>query len=280
MRSRPSAMPPCGGVPYSSASRKKPNRVARLLVADVQQPEDPALHGRVVDSDAAAADLAAVQHEVVGLRAHLARRRLRACAMSSSIGLVNGWCIGDHRLSSASHSSSGKSTTQRNSNWSGSSRLEPLRDAQPQLAEHLRRRVGLARRHHQQVAAAGGRAHQRRADRLLAHRLQDRALHAAFRGVARPDQALRAERLGLVGQRVQLLARLAARARNHEAAHHAPRVERSRGTTANVVVGERRDRSSIAIPQRRSGLSEPYFAIASAYDIRGNGVGDRRCRPP
>ena len=26
MRSRPSAMPPCGGVPYSSASRKKPKR--------------------------------------------------------------------------------------------------------------------------------------------------------------------------------------------------------------------------------------------------------------
>ena len=70
----------------------------------------------VVDSDAAAANLAAVQHEVVGLRAHLARRRSRASAMSSSIGLVNGWCIGAHRLSSASHSSSGKSTTQRNSN--------------------------------------------------------------------------------------------------------------------------------------------------------------------
>src|SRR4029079_13627968 len=27
MRSRPRAMPPCGGVPYSSASRKNPNRI-------------------------------------------------------------------------------------------------------------------------------------------------------------------------------------------------------------------------------------------------------------
>ena len=26
MRSTPNAMPPCGGVPYSRASRKKPNR--------------------------------------------------------------------------------------------------------------------------------------------------------------------------------------------------------------------------------------------------------------
>jgi hypothetical protein len=43
IRSSPSAMPPCGGVPYSSASRKKPNRVLRLLVADVEQPEDPRL---------------------------------------------------------------------------------------------------------------------------------------------------------------------------------------------------------------------------------------------
>ena len=26
------------------------------------------------------------------------------------------------------------------------------------------------------------------------------------------------------------------------------------------------------MPQRRSGLSDPYFAIASEYGIRGNGV--------
>jgi len=32
MRSRPRAIPPCGGVPYSSASRKKPKRALRFLV--------------------------------------------------------------------------------------------------------------------------------------------------------------------------------------------------------------------------------------------------------
>ena len=45
----------------------------RLLVADAQPPEHPRLQRRVVDSDAAAADLAAVQHQVVGLRADRAR---------------------------------------------------------------------------------------------------------------------------------------------------------------------------------------------------------------
>src|SRR4029450_11582453 len=43
---------------------------ARVLVADVQQAEGLSLHARIVDSRAAAAYLAPVQHQVVGLRAH------------------------------------------------------------------------------------------------------------------------------------------------------------------------------------------------------------------
>ena len=62
-------MPPCGGVPYSSASRKKPNRAFASSSDDPQQPEDQALQPLVVDPDAAAGDLAAVEHEVVGARA-------------------------------------------------------------------------------------------------------------------------------------------------------------------------------------------------------------------
>ena len=64
-------MPPCGGVPYESASRKKPKRSLRLLVGQRQELEDLRLQRRVVDPDAAAADLVAVQHQVVGLGAHL-----------------------------------------------------------------------------------------------------------------------------------------------------------------------------------------------------------------
>ena len=98
MRSRPSAMPPCGGVPYSSASRKKPKRELRLLLADVEQREDPALHRR---------------HRGFGCcrrrsRCRSARDRTpwrapcqdrcRACSKSSSCGEVNGWCIDDVAL--------------------------------------------------------------------------------------------------------------------------------------------------------------------------------------
>ena len=73
-------MPPCGGVPYSSASRKKPNRASRVLVRDAEQPEDVPLHVGAVDPDAAAGDLRAVQREVVGARAHRARAPSRAAA--------------------------------------------------------------------------------------------------------------------------------------------------------------------------------------------------------
>ena len=45
----------------------------RLLVGDLQQPEDAGLHLGLVDSDASAADLVAVQHEVIGARADRGR---------------------------------------------------------------------------------------------------------------------------------------------------------------------------------------------------------------
>ena len=45
----------------------------RLLLADVEQRENTALHRGVMNADTAAADFAAVQHEVVCLRAHVAR---------------------------------------------------------------------------------------------------------------------------------------------------------------------------------------------------------------
>ena len=86
MRSRPSAMPPCGGVPYSSASRKKPNRVRRLLVADVQQPEDLALHGRCRGYGCCRRRSRC--RSARGRRPSRAPRPAptRACRMSSSIG--------------------------------------------------------------------------------------------------------------------------------------------------------------------------------------------------
>ena len=51
-----------------------------LLVRDLQQLEDQALQRLVVDPDAAAGDLAAVQHEVVGARPRAARDRVSSSA--------------------------------------------------------------------------------------------------------------------------------------------------------------------------------------------------------
>ena len=71
IRSSPSARPPCGGVPYSSASRKKPKRVFACLIAQAEQAEHRGLRLAVMDADAAAAQLPAVQDDVVGLGQHL-----------------------------------------------------------------------------------------------------------------------------------------------------------------------------------------------------------------
>ncbi len=67
MRSRPNAMPPCGGAPYCSASSRKPNFRRWSSGADLQRGEHLCLHVRAVDAHRAAADLPAVQDDVVGL---------------------------------------------------------------------------------------------------------------------------------------------------------------------------------------------------------------------
>ena len=54
-RSRPKAMPPCGGAPYCSASSRKPNLRLRFLGVDLQRAEHLALHFLAVDTHRAAA---------------------------------------------------------------------------------------------------------------------------------------------------------------------------------------------------------------------------------
>ena len=76
MRSSPSAMPPCGGVPYSSASRKKPKRDVGFFVRHAQRSKDFALNVLAMNTDRARSQLGAVEHDVVGQRANFAKRRL------------------------------------------------------------------------------------------------------------------------------------------------------------------------------------------------------------
>ena len=95
-----------------------------------------------VRADRAAAELGAVDDEVVGAREQRARvgevelaRRRRPGA-----GAVNGWCIAVQRRSASSYSNIGNSTTHSTS-WRERS-ISPKRSAElePQRAERLRRR--------------------------------------------------------------------------------------------------------------------------------------------
>ena len=77
-----------------SASSRKPKRASRLLLGDAERVEDLLLDVGAVDTDRPAADLRAVEHDVVGARAQRARVRRR-----SPVGAVNGWCSASQRSS-------------------------------------------------------------------------------------------------------------------------------------------------------------------------------------
>ena len=70
MRSSPSAMPPCGGVPYSSASRKNPNRCRASSSLMPSDAEDLLLHILAVNTDRSRPQLQPVHRQVVAVRAH------------------------------------------------------------------------------------------------------------------------------------------------------------------------------------------------------------------
>ena len=93
----------------------------------------------------------------------------------------------------------------------------------------LRRRLVRPGGHEHEVGRPGAGELQRAPDRLLARRLQRRALHAAFVG-ARPHESGRAELLRLLDELVELAARVPRRARNRKAAHLAARRDGRRGT--------------------------------------------------
>ena len=71
-------MPPCGGAPYDSASSRKPNLRRWSSALMLQRLEHLRLHVGAVDAHRAAADLPAVQHDVVGLGDRVARDRSRS----------------------------------------------------------------------------------------------------------------------------------------------------------------------------------------------------------
>ena len=69
----PMAMPPCGGAPKRERVEQEAELRLRLVVRDAERAEDLRLHRGIVEADAPAADLEAVEHEVVAPAEDLAR---------------------------------------------------------------------------------------------------------------------------------------------------------------------------------------------------------------
>ncbi len=82
----PSAMPPWGGAPSLRSVEQEAELLARLLVLDAECREHAVLHLGVVEADGAAADLEAVQHQVVAVAEDLARIALDEGARSRRAG--------------------------------------------------------------------------------------------------------------------------------------------------------------------------------------------------
>ena len=64
-RSRPSAIPPCGGAPYSSASSRNPKRCLASSSEESERRENLGLHVAAMNTNGAGAQFGAVQHHVV-----------------------------------------------------------------------------------------------------------------------------------------------------------------------------------------------------------------------
>ena len=116
---RSSQRGPCRARCRRGAARRTraPSGGSRIVlcvgVADAERAEHALLYVGIVQANRSAADLEAVEDEIVAVAEHLARIVLdeRTC---SSCGRVKAWCAATHDLCSSSYSKSGGFTTQRN----------------------------------------------------------------------------------------------------------------------------------------------------------------------
>ena len=89
-RSKPKAIPPCGGAPYSSASSRKPNFFRGFFGCQCEQIEKLALNGALRYTNATPCDLVAVEDQIVSAGAGFLGSDCKR-STSSSRGDVNGW---------------------------------------------------------------------------------------------------------------------------------------------------------------------------------------------
>ena len=154
-------MPPCGGAPCAGLEQE-----AELLVGlargRCRAPRTRALHVGAVDADAAAAELDAVEHEVVGAGPRRAGS-LSSRSSDSSVGEVNGWWSGPSGPRRRSTRTAGSRSPTAAATSSAGDQAEAPRRARARSAPSVwRRRPGVVGDEQQQVARRGL---QRRADR-------------------------------------------------------------------------------------------------------------------
>ena len=255
IRSIPNANPPCGGAPIPSASSRKPNFARCSSALSARTSKTLRLQLRLVDPDRAAADLVAVRDEVVGWRD--ARRRVGVEQLLALRGRARerDGASHVHRPSSSSHSNIGKSITQSELVRGLVDQAELAPEVRAQRAEHARDRLRLA------GAEEDGRAG-------LARR--ERGELGAPRGTSRSASAPRRPRRRR-GRRAPLpptpsrsSSSAASSARENSRGTVRKRTPRASAKTPNSEPRVTSVASSISRPKRRSGLSVPYRAIASA----------------
>ena len=221
----------------------------RLLLGDAERGEHLLLDLGAVDTDRAAADLDAVDHDVVAARAQRARvgevagrgGERMVHRVPAALGLV----VLEHReVDDPQHVVAALGDE-----------AEAPRQLQPQRAERRRRDLRLVGDEQQQVAGAAGELAGHGVALLVAQELRGRRAPRAVLLHERPHEPAGAVALDVLGQRVELRARHLARA-GVEPADHAARLEHAREHLElgprQLAARGRRARGRSACPAGRS----------------------------
>ena len=120
-RSSPYANPACGGTPYLNASNRNPNcSCARSLVNPSTSNIFSWMSSWWIRTEPPPSSVPFNTMSYAFARILPGSESI--LSQSSSIGMVNGWCIAIKRFSSSDHSNSGNSVTHKKLYWFGSSR--------------------------------------------------------------------------------------------------------------------------------------------------------------
>mmetsp|Transcript_13138 Transcript_13138/g.44488 ORF Transcript_13138/g.44488 Transcript_13138/m.44488 type:complete len:337 (+) Transcript_13138:356-1366(+) len=269
-RSRPKAMPPCGGAPKLKAPRRNPNwRCASSGV----KPRSLKVF-ICISRSWMRMDPPPTSTPLMTMSYALARTEPGAVSIigaSSGLQLVNGWCMATKRSSSSSHSRSGKSTTQ-------SAAKGPVR--RPSCSAMALRILPMA----VCVLSRGPAKTQMRSPSCASQAAAHCAKSAASKNFLADESNSRAPSLRLFTlTQTRPLAPMESEAASLSRAftwafdqvpalgQEMPTTYSASSNTLKFLPLTTSVSSCSFIPNRRSGLSMPYWSMASCQVIRGKG---------